>query len=288
MQLLPARKPPSPAPTHACDSHVHVFLPEFPYAASRQYTPPAATIPQLRSELCRLDMARVVLIQPSCYGTDNRALLAGLDQLGPHIARGVAVVDLDKVSDAGLRELADKGVRGIRFNLSVQQEADGQRIRRDLAAAQERCGPLGWHLQINASAASIRSLAPALASLHIPVVFDHFAGGPDAADTVLELLGTGRIWVKLSAPYRASHVAGYRDMDELVAFLVRANPQRLVWGSDWPHTGGTGMRQTNPTAIEPFRSNDALTTLHLLERWVPDAQSRHRILVDNPAELYGF
>lgn len=278
-----------PMPPQACDSHVHVFLPDqFSYDPLRQYTPPAATIPELVALQGRLGMSRVVLVQPSCYGTDNRALVTGLAELGSSRTRGIAVLDLDTTSDAELQLLVRAGVRGLRFNLSVQQEGDASQLRRRLAVAQERCAPLGWHLQINAGAATINALASELELSQVPVIFDHFAGGADAAETVVRLLRSGKGWVKLSAPYRASGMPAYTDLDGLVQRFVHANPQQLLWGSDWPHTGGTGVRKTAANDIEPFRQEDAVVTLNLLKRWVPDEATRESILVRNPADLYGF
>lgn len=289
MQDQSARAQPTPWPSPACDSHVHLFVPDqFPYDPARRYTPPPATAADLLGVQARLAMERVVLVQPSCYGLDNRALLDGLAQLGPARARGVAVVDLGVISDAQLRDLNGLGVCGIRFNLSVQQGVSWQDTVRGLALAQERCEPLGWHLQINADAAGVNRLAPAIEKLRIPVVFDHFAGGADAAEAITRLLRTGHVWIKLSAPYRASRAPDYGDLSALAKRLAEANVRRLLWGSDWPHTGGTGPRAASPEDTEPFRQEDALATLNQLQRWLPDAQTRHHILVRNPESLYGF
>lgn len=279
----------APVATLACDSHVHLFLPEaFPYAADRSYTPPAATVPELLTLQRKLGMSRVVLVQPSCYGTDNGALVAGLEELGSMQARGVAVVDVEKATDLELQLLQRQGVRGLRLNLSVKKDPDHAQLHRQLRLTQERCAPLGWHLQINAAAATLHALASQLEALTIPIVFDHFAGGAAAADITTHLLRAGKAWVKLSAPYRASREPGYGDLDGLVARFAEANPHQLVWASDWPHTGGTGVRQASATDIEPFRKEDAVSSLLLLERWIPNAALREDILVRNPAALYDF
>ncbi|RYH40182.1 MAG: hypothetical protein EON54_18530 [Alcaligenaceae bacterium] len=279
----------TPAPTLGCDSHVHLFMPEqFPYSPERQYTPPAAKVTDLRVLQRKLGMSRVVLVQPSCYGTDNRALLAGLADLGPLRARGVAVVDPEFSSDEELRQLHSSGVRGLRLNLSVQKIDGIAQLARQLESTQERCVPLGWHVQINADAAALLSLASVLEKMRVPMVFDHLAGGTATAAMVTRLLHAGNAWVKVSAPYRLAEGTNQAEMEALVRRLVQANPHRLVWGSDWPHTGGTGVRQTDPSHIEPFRNEDAVATFRLLERWVPSQTVREGILVHNPAALYDY
>jgi len=275
----------------ACDCHVHVFLPaQFPYAADRRYTPPAATIAALRAHRARLGMKRTVLVQPSCYGTDNAALCAALAALGTHAARGVAVVDSASISDAGLRRLHDQGVRGVRLNLRAQPEDDDSLARsvRQCRQAAERIRPLGWHVQLHVDARRLSDLLPTLNTLDVAVVLDHFGAGADAVDLVAQLLRGGNTWVKLSAPYRASTQPDYADLARATQRYLRLAPDKLLWASDWPHTGGNGARRGDVHVIEPFRQEDAYATLARLARWVGDAARLRAILVDNPARLYGF
>jgi predicted TIM-barrel fold metal-dependent hydrolase len=278
---------PASMPSGSCDSHVHLFLPmQFPYSPQRQYTPPAATVDDLQRHLQRLGMARVVLVQPSCYGTDNSALLAGLRALGPERARAVAVIDPDAEPD--LAQLHRAGVRGLRFNFTVQASTHLDAAGRQLKQVAAMLRPWGWHIQIQVAPAPLRSLAPTLAALEVPVVLDHFGGGPAAAETVNALLDQGNVWVKLSAPYRASRDPAHADLAPLVRSWVERAPSRLVWASDWPHTGGAGVRATSLSTIEPFRDVDAAQALRDIASWMPDERRLHRVLVDNPRELYDF
>lgn len=276
-------------PPGSCDSHVHVFLPAlFPYAAERSYTPPEAGLAALQAHLARCGMQRVVLVQPSCYGLHNDALLHALGELGNHRARGVAVVDTDRVDEPALHRLHAAGIRGVRLNLSVLAHADlrqvGQMLQRAAARLATRC----WHLQVHAGPAMLEGLLPVLAGLPVPVVLDHFGGTAATATTTLALLRQPHVWLKLSAPYRASRQDGQADLRPLVEQCLATAPGRLLWGSDWPHTGGAGARTADPLAIEPFRETDAHASLAQLAGWLPDATALHRILVDNPAALYGF
>src|SRR5690606_13147500 len=164
-------------PPDACDCHVHVFLPEqFPYAASRSYTPPAATIGELLELRRLLGTGRTVLVQPSCYGTDNAAMLAALAALGTDAARGIAVVDPASIPDEALRQFHNTGVRGLRLNLRVRPEdTDGlDRIVRLRRQSADRIRPLGWHLQLHLDTALLARLAPTLKALDIALVLDHF------------------------------------------------------------------------------------------------------------------
>lgn len=284
MQSLPF---PAAQDEALCDSHVHLFLPmQFPYAAERSYTPAQAGVQELAQLHRRLGIARTVLVQPSCYGTDNRALLAGLQALGPRRARGIAVLDLDREQD--FAALARAGVRGVRLNFSVQAALSPQRAARQLQAAARRLAPWGWHLQLHAGPALLAALAPALAELAVPVVLDHFGGGPAAAATVDALLRHAHVWVKLSAPYRAAPDAQRTALAQLVRHWAAMAPQRLVWGSDWPHTGGAGPRSAPASAIEPFRPVDAGQALQELARWLADPGLLRQVLAANAARLYGF
>lgn len=288
MNPTPISPPSSPVPPGACDCHVHVFWPaRFPYDAQRKYTPPPADVPALRDLRDRLAFTRSVLVQPSCYGHDNAALVAALAELGPQAARGVCVVDPARVTDGELATLHQAGVRGLRLNAHVQGMDAGHLVTLCRQAAARVAG-LGWHLQLHVSGPMLAAIQKVLCNLKVPVVLDHFGGGAPAADSVAELLAGGQIWLKLSAPYRVSTQPGYDDLAAAVQRYLRIAPQRLLWASDWPHTGGDSARTADIHQIEPFRAEDAGAALNRLARWVEDPAQLHAILVLNPAVLYGF
>jgi len=265
-------------PPLACDCHVHVFGPaaRFPFAPGRTYTPPDASIEELLALQARLGFERVVIVQPSVYGTDNSCTLDALQRLGPR-ARGVAVVD-EKSDFAELQRL---GVRGVRVNLQtggVQDPAVAQRL---LEEADARVAARGWHVQTFTKMALIRKLD--LDAFAAPLVFDHF-GLPrdqDDCDYLIHLLETGKVYVKLSGPHRLT-----MDPGPLVRALVAANPGRCLWGSDWPHPFTRGAR--NPDEVQPFDPIDDAAALARLHAWVGDAALFRNILADNPARLYDF
>ncbi len=304
-------RPIDPRPAHklprsTVDTHVHVFDPaRFAYAAGRSYTPGPADVGALCACHDRLGVERVVLVQPSVYGSDNTCLLDALRRLGAPRARGVAVVDLQRGTPADLDELHRLGVRGIRLNLAVRHETDAQRVRAELAQAAALIQRPDWHVQIHAAAQLLPVIGDLLAEFRVPLVLDHFAGlqaadapSPSAQASgplarLLDLLATGRVYVKLSAFYRASaQPEPHRDLLALTRRLIAARPDRLLWGSDWPHTGGgAGEAGRNPDRIEPFRAVDLAASLGLLATLTEgcgDAGLLRQLLVDNPARLYGF
>jgi len=265
-------------PADACDCHMHLFDTRLPFADAPQLTHGDASSPdEYRALQRRLGLSRNVIVQPSGYGRDHRVLLAGLRAFGAQ-ARGIAVVGPD-VDETELSGLSAAGVVGTRFNL-VQHGATSEAM---LEAVAERIRPLGWHVQLHLPSAALLRLADRLASLGVPVVIDHFArvhADPGLAQRVQacvdDLLATGRVWLKLSAPYIAC--GGEADSDTLGPFvrgLVQRHPDRLVWGTDWPHV------------TEAHKPDDA-RLMNLLAAWLPDAGSRQRILVDNPHVLYRF
>ncbi|MBS0970784.1 amidohydrolase family protein [Nissabacter archeti] len=273
----------------ACDSHVHLFMPDiFCYYSDRCYTPDSATLIDLAAHNEMLGVTHNVLVQPSCYGTDNRALLHGLTVLGAASARGVVVIDVDHVTDEELRALHLKGVRGIRLNLSVSGQGDIARIRIEMEKAAERIGPLGWHVQIFASPAQLTLLLPVICDSKVAVVLDHFAGGAALADQISELLHHPHIWIKLSAPGRVSNVSGHADLASVVKRFISAAPDRLIWASDWPHTGGHGRRSGSISDIEPFAAVDDRQDLYRLAWWVDNGDLFRRILTTNAYALYDF
>ncbi len=285
----------SALPPGACDTHVHVLDPaRFPFRADRRYTPGPATVGALEAMHARIGVARVVVVQNSVYGSDHRCLLDALAQLGPARARGVGAISAATTDDQ-VADLDRAGVRGTRLNLEVGKDRDAAAAERTLRQAAVRMPP-GWHVHINAALPVIAGLADAIAALPAPVVLDHFAhieaaGGPDqpGAEAVYRLLRSGKAYVKLSGPYQISTRLDYGDIAPVARALVAAAPERIMWGSDWPHTGGAGRPADQPVDfVEPFRAEDDAANLALLTGWVPDPAMRRRILVDTPAALYGF
>ena len=298
-----ATSPPMPTrpsvlvPADMCDTHVHVFDPaRFAYATTRRYTPPEATRPQLQRVMAQLGTGRVVVVQPSCYGEDNTVVMDALHTIGARRARGVVVIDAANTPARNLHEMHRQGVRGVRLNASVDAGHDASALIRRVTAVQRATGHLGWHVQMFADVHTVVAMADELANLSIPLVLDHF-GGLDAAalvltsgavDGLLRLLRQGNTYIKLSAPYR---VVGDPDSPQLADAVRRfadAAPERLLWASDWPHTGGAGSRGSGAANIEAFRDENAAFALERLYQWIPDAAIRQRILVSNPARLYGF
>lgn len=296
VSLAHVSAPRTALPQGSCDCHVHIFDPgRFAYVPQRTYTPGTATVADLLAFEERLGVERVVLVQPSGYGTDNRCLVDALGRLGPQRARGVAVIDVDSATDADIDRLHAAGVRSIRLNLEVKGEQSADRARVALQSALKAVAAKQWSIQIYADLHLIEALADVLAGAHTPIVLDHFAGlkadkGLDQAGfaTVLKLLRSGNVYVKLSAPYRASRQAGHADLQPFVRELVAAGPSKLVWASDWPHTGSSGSRSGDLSKVEPFRAIDSGRILDQLAGWIADTSAWTQILVHNPARLYGF
>jgi len=279
-------------PRGACDCHVHVFGDpnEFPFAPDRVYTPPAASVDDLRALQAALGFERVVIVTPSVYGLDNSCTRDAILKLGER-ARGVAVID-QSTPVGVLDELAASGFRGARLNLETVGQADPDAIKRLIAGVAEKVRARRWHLQFNTRMSVVAALKDELAALGIPIVFDHFGRAQARLGTaqpgfaaMLELVHAGHAYVKISAAYRSSQKApGFPDVAPIAQAIVAANPDRVVWGTNWPHPG----RGTSPSAIAPPYPADDGLMLNLLARWLPDAAIRKKILVDNPARLYGF
>ncbi|MFE8646343.1 amidohydrolase family protein [Sphingomonas sp. NCPPB 2930] len=290
------RPPKLPLPSGSCDCHVHIFDPaRFPYVAGRTYTPGTATVADLRDFTSRLGTERVVLVQPSGYGTDNRCLLDALAQLGPNRARGVAVVNPTTVPAGELAQLHAAGVRSIRLNLEVKGVESADHAKSALRNALDLVADLHWSVQIYADLTVVAGLAGIIATAKTPVVLDHFAGlkaergvGQEGFSTLIDLLKGDSIYIKLSAPYRASKQPGYGDLAPFAKAFLETAPDRLVWASDWPHTGSSGARSEDLSRVEPFRQFDDGATLDLLRQWAGDDSLTFKILVANPARLYSF
>lgn len=265
----------------SCDSHMHIFDPRFAPSPHWKRQPPDAPVAAYRRLQQRLGTQRAVVITPSTYGTDNACTLDALDQLGES-ACGVAVVAQD-VGDVELDRLHARRVRGLRVNF-VTPQSWGATTPEMLATLARRVARLpGWHVQVFMHPEQIVALESVLAALPVPLVIDHL-GRMDPAEgasgeawgALRRLLDGGNAWVKLSGAYMRSTAPGYADTLPLAQALVRAAPERLVWGSDWPHT-----------TEAPGTVNDA-DLVDLLWAWAGTDAMRDRILVDNPARLYGF
>lgn len=283
-------------PAGAIDCHVHVLDPaHFPYVADRSYSPGPATLADLHAFHARLGVTRTVLVQPSVYGADNRCMLAALADLGPAVARGVAVVDAATVTDDELRALQRAGVVGLRVNLTVKSEERARAAVDAVSRTIARAAVYGFAVQVYVDLPLVAALADTIAASPVPVVLDHFGGAranggltQPGFDVLRRLLASGHVWVKLSAPYRVS-TAHYLDVEPIARALVGANPDRLVWASDWPHTGGGAERRERKVSdVEPFRVVDDDRDLALLARWTGDLDTRNRVLVDNAARLFRF
>lgn len=281
----PPRKPRIALPAGVCDSHVHVLGPydRFPMAEDRGYTAPEATAVTLRHVMDTLGIARCVIVHVTAHGDDLAVTLDALGQLGPR-ARAIAIVRPD-TSEAGLERMHEAGIRGVRLTPLHGEESSFD----DILALARRIARLGWHLVYMPSGReSWTKIGPRLPDLPVEVVLDHFAWrGFDVAAGIdqpgfgilLDLARSGRCWVKLAGPDRFSRAGapGYEDALPYARALVAARPDRLIWGSDWPH-----VRHWD----DPVPDDAAL--LDLLAEWAPDAGVRRAILTDNPAKLYGF
>ena len=279
-------------PPGAIDCHNHIVGPlaKYPMAANRTYTPPEASTAQLRALRAELGVARNVLVQPSFYGFDNSCMLDAMAELG-NSARGIAVVP-QTISDAELKRLAGLGVVGVRLNLATAGIRDPKAATDAINAFAPRFAPLGWHIQINTEPAIIAAIAPTVADLKVPVVFDHI-GEVVAADGVnqkgfaafVELVRGHNAYVKLSAPYNLSKRPDWADVAPFARALIAAAPDRMLWGTNWPHPGGG---RGDIKEITPYQVVDNPKLLRVFAQWVPDAGMRKMILVDTPQRLYRF
>jgi D-galactarolactone isomerase len=264
----------------ATDTHLHIFEPGYPLnPAVPSRVEPAAGLAEYRAEMAKLGLGRAVIVQPSAYGTDNRCTLAAMADLGD-AARGVAILPED-VSDDEVNRFAAAGMCGLRCLMDMPAGMmDWERTQRMAPRFTER----GWHLDLQFGGIDFPARESELRALPGKFVIDHlgkFKGALDidgpAIAVLLRLLDTGRVWIKLSAPYHADREGPphYGDVRELARRLVAHAPERCLWGSNWPHPG----RTPRP---------DNATLLNLVAEWAPDRATQQRILVDNPSALYGF
>jgi predicted TIM-barrel fold metal-dependent hydrolase len=266
-------------PEEAIDCHMHIYDDRFPVAAGTTLRPPNATVEQYRNLQMRLGVHRNVVVTPSTYGTDNRCTLDALKRFGA-AARGVAVVDAS-VTDDELHNLNSGGVRAIRFNLSYP----GATTLDMLAPLAARVSALGWHIELVIQGARLPELESHLAALPCPLVIDHIAHVPepggvsfDAFRTAARLVEKGSTWITLSGPYVDSKIGAptYEDIAPVAKAFIRMAPERMLWGSDWPH----------PTE-KSHKPNDALL-LDVIASWIGRPDWQQMIFVTNPTKLYGF
>jgi predicted TIM-barrel fold metal-dependent hydrolase len=279
-------------PANAIDVHNHIVGPQakYPMYEKRTYTPPQASVAQLRALRTELGVARNVIVQPSFYGFDNSCLIDALKELG-NSARGVAVVPLD-VSDAELRRLAAAGVTGVRLNLATFGITDPKAAADAIHSFAPRFVPLGWHIQVNTNLPVVDGLAPLIGDVKVPVVFDHIANAEaekgvnqKGFGALVELVKARNTYVKLSAPYNLSKRADWADVVPLAKALIAAGPDRMLWGTNWPHPGNARGPITN---ITPYQVVDNPKLLVAFAQHCPDAAMRRMILVDTPQRFYRF
>jgi predicted TIM-barrel fold metal-dependent hydrolase len=283
-------------PAGACDCHTHIIGDprRFPFWPARTYTPEQGSVEDLQTLHRALHIARVVIVQPSVYGTDNACTLDGIRRIGPG-ARGIAVVD-DKTPGGTLDEMDAAGIRGVRINLATAGQTDPDLARKRFDAAVQRIGSRKWHIQMYATLPVIAAIRAEVAAAPVPVVFDHFGGaqaaggvGQPGFDVLLDLVRTGRAYVKVSAPYRGSTQApAFADMGPLAKALISTNLQRVLWGTDWPHPDTSTVPGRTAMDVSPHRHVDDGLVFNQLAAWAPDPRIRQTILMDNPAALYRF
>ena len=283
-------------PPQAIDCHMHVLGPfdRFPLAAERAYNVPEARLGEHERMKSRVGLERTVLVQASGHGTDNRAMLAALGELGAR-GRGVAVLPPGS-SREEMQALHAAGVRGLRLNFQTMRgrySGDAAKWLPEFAAL---VAPLGWHLQLFCDAGLLAGMEASVLDSTVTVVIDHM-GLPDAASgtgqpgfqAVLRLAAAEHVWVKLAGADRITRSTGrLRDAVPFMQALAAVAPQRLVWGSDWPHIGFHPGRQVRDDAVLAHRRVDVRELLEVLVEAVPDAQARRAILAGNPARLYNF
>lgn len=275
------RRPQLALPRGTVDCHAHVFGPraQFPFSPEASYTPEDCTVQDYEALLATLGIDRCVIVHGGAHGTDNRVTVAALQALGSR-ARGVAVIR-PALGVEALDALHAAGMRGCRISSVVRGGASFDHLEA-LAGETQR---LGWHVLLHLhQSQELVQLAPRLRALANPFVLDHLARvtGSEGVDSpgfraLLDLLDTDRCWVKLASLYRASSQPyPHEDMLPMIHAVVRARPDRVIWGTNWPHPIHRGPMPNDADLVD------------LLPLWVPDEAVRRRILVDNPAALYGF
>lgn len=275
-------RPRTRVPADAADCHLHIYDPRFPLVYPERLAVAHASTGEYRRLQQRLGTSRAVVVQPAAYGTDNRVTVDAIARLGVDRTRGIAVVH-PTVAEAELDALHEAGIRGVRFSMHDPRTAVTTPDM--IAPLGPRLAARGWHLQLHVRASQLVELASTIDALRCDVVFDHMArlplpeGARHAAFAIaMKRIDAGRGWVKISGPYLegGEGAVGYTGITAVARAFVAGAPERIVWGSDWPH----------PTEREA-KPDDAVL-LDRLAEWAPDEATRTRILVDNPATLYGF
>jgi predicted TIM-barrel fold metal-dependent hydrolase len=283
-------------PAGACDCHTHVFgdPSRFSFAPTRVYTPEPASVEEMQALHRALHMDRVVIVQPSVYATDNACTLDAVKRLGSR-ARAIVVID-EKTPDSALDEMHRAGARGIRLNLETAGLTDPVVSGQRLQTAAERIRGRGWHIQINTRLSVIQALRDRITAMPVTIVFDHFGAaqaslgtGQPGFEALSDLVRSGKVYVKISGAYRSSTLGpDYADAAPLAQALIAANPRRILWGTDWPHPDSSRVPGRKNTDVAPLLQVDDGRLLNQLPIWAPDAAQRKVILMENPAELYGF
>ncbi len=279
---FPPSAPKFKAPAKACDTHMHIIGPidTFPLNDDRSYTPPDSPLEDFLAYQDALGLERAVIVHPSCYGTMMDVTIDAVARMGDR-ARGIAVVP-SSISDAELDKLDEIGFRGLRFTTLLRGGASVD----DIAAMAKRIERLGWHVQLFIDGANqLADMAPALKNLPVDVVIDHMGHFPMESgvdhpgfQALIDLVKTGRCWVKLSGSYRMSEKgAPFDDMPPYAEALIAADANRMVWATDWPHV----MLWDRPVP-------DGADLLDWVMSWGVDDATLHKILVENPEKLYGF
>ena len=275
-------------PPGACDAHFHVFGPadRYPYGSELRYAPPLAPLDDYEKLAATLGIERMVFVQPSAYGRDNRCMLDAMRVVGTTRCRGIVDVD-EAMPDAQWRELDALGVRGVRINVPPLKSRDpgfGRTMLPRIRAIDAKCASLGWHVDFLTPGWLTEELLPVFAELRSPHSHAHFGlfpakDGPDQPGfrELIELASSGprKCWIKLTGVYRMSTAPGFVDVAPMARALIEAIPDRLIWGSDYPH-------------LSHADKVGSIELWNLLGAWAPDEATRRRILVDNPKALFGF
>jgi predicted TIM-barrel fold metal-dependent hydrolase len=279
------RKPRIALPKGAVDTHVHVFEPGYPLSPARGYNPPDSTLADLKHLHRTLGIERVVFTQPSIYGIDNSAILDAMAKLNaetPGRARAVVALDM-KFTEKQLAALDASGVRGVRLNTDNK---GGMPIQfSDIPELAARIRPFGWHVEFLFPGKDILELLPIFDALKLPMSIAHFAYQPAAAGVgapgfraLVELVRRGNTWIKISGANRVSRgdLPPYDDVKPLAQALIEAAPERVMWGTDWPHPNKYVANPNDGDLVDAFGD------------WVADEAMRRRIMVDTPAAFYRF
>lgn len=279
------RKPGLELPAGAVDTHVHVFESGYPLSPGRGYNPPDSTLDDLQHLHATLGVDRVVFTQPSIYGVDNSAIMDGMGALNaetPGRARAVIACTLD-ITDAELEEFDAKGARGVRLNTDNKGGMPLEMNQIPELAA--RIAPLGWHVEFLFPGKDILDLMPVFRALGVPMSIAHFAYQPATAgvsapgfQALLDLVRDGNCWIKISGANRVSEtdLPPYDDVKPMAEALVEANPDRIVWGTDWPHPNKYEVNPNDGDLVDAFGD------------WITDDELRRKIMVDTPAAFYRF